>query len=253
MKKIISSLVLSFLLLQGLILKAQLKVNSEGLFIQNGTVFSTDGLTLVPTNDWSINNITISKQPNVVIFPKFNSIQRMYRFSRAVNFEGELALSYENVELNGNEGKNLVLAYSPVTSNNAKDFIQVKESVANAEQRYIGQLFAKAILLSDITAVSMEASVIKPYAELEANNMITPNGDGKNDTWIVKNIQLYPNNELKIFDREGRVVFTMFAYDNSWDGMYNGIPLQEDTYYYILTIDSGKSKKTGFISIVRDK
>ncbi|WP_316820732.1 gliding motility-associated C-terminal domain-containing protein [Pedobacter gandavensis] len=253
MKKIISSLALGFLLLPVAELQAQLKVNSDGLFIQNGTVFSTDGLTLVPANDWSMKNLSISKQPNVVIFPKYNSIQRMYRFSKPVDFEGELALSYEDVELNGNEGKNLVLAYSPVTSNNAKDFIQVKESVANADGRYIGQLFTKAILLSDITAVSMLASAIKPYSELEANNMITPNGDGKNDTWIVKNIQLYPNNELRIFDREGRVVFTMFGYDNSWDGMINGVPLQEDTYYYILTIDSGKGKKTGFISIVRDK
>lgn len=253
MKKIIASLALSFLLLQAVTLKAQLKVNSESLFIQNGTVFSTEGLTLVPSTDLQLNNLTISKQPSVVIFPKFNSIQRMYRFSKPVSFEGELALSYENVELNGNEAKNLVLTYAPMTSNNAKDFIQVTESVVNTDQRYIGQLFAKAILLSDVTAVSMALSVAKPYADLEGNNMITPNGDGKNDTWIVKNIQLYPNNELKIFDREGRIVFSMFGYDNSWDGMFNGIPLQEDTYYYILTLDSGKGKKTGFISIVRDK
>lgn len=251
--KIIASLVIGFLLLLSAALKAQLKVNSEGLFIQNGTVFSTEGLTLVPTNDWFLNNLSLSKQPGVVIFPKFNSIQRMYRFSRAVNFEGELALAYEDVELNGNEGKNLVLTYSPLTSNNAKDFIQVKESVVNTEERYIGQLFAKAILLSDLTAVSMAASEAKPYADLEGTNMISPNGDGKNDTWIVKNIELYPNNELRVFDREGRIVFNMFGYDNSWDGMFNGIPLQEDTYYYILTIDSGKHKKTGFISIVRDK
>lgn len=253
MKKIIASLALSFLLLPAVALKAQLKVSSESLFIQNGTVFSTEGLTLVPTADLQLNNLTISKQPSVVIFPKYNSIQRMYRFSKPISFEGELALSYENVELNGNEAKNLVLTYSPVTSNNAKDFIQVKESVADADHRYIGQLFAKAIQLSDITAVSMAVSELKPYADLEGNNMITPNGDGKNDTWIVKNILLYPNNELRIFDREGRVVFTMFGYDNSWDGMFNGIPLQEDTYYYILTLDSGKGKKTGFISIVRDK
>ncbi|MBC8984409.1 gliding motility-associated C-terminal domain-containing protein [Pedobacter sp. N36a] len=253
MKKIIASLALSFLLLPAVTLKAQLKVNSESLFIQNGTVFSTEGLTLVPSTDLQLNNLTISKQPSVVIFPKFNSIQRMYRFSKPVSFEGELALSYENVELNGNEAKNLVLTYAPMTSNNAKDFMQVTESVVNTDQRYIGQLFAKAILLSDVTAVSMALSVAKPYADLEGNNMITPNGDGKNDTWIVKNIQLYPNNELKIFDREGRVVFSMFGYDNSWDGMFNGIPLQEDTYYYILTLDSGKGKKTGFISIVRDK
>jgi gliding motility-associated-like protein len=97
----------------------------------------------------------------------------------------------------------------------------------------------------------MESSLTTPYIELEANNMITPNGDGINDTWIVKNIHSYPNNELNIFDRDGRVVFTMIGYDNLWNGQFNGKPLSEGTYYYILYIDSGKAKKTGFISIVK--
>lgn len=253
MKKIIASLSLSFLLLGVTDLQAQLRINSEGLFIQGGTVFSTDGLTLVPANNWVLNNLSVNKQQTVVIFPKFNSIQRMYRFSRPAIFQGELAMSYEDIELNGNDAKNLLLAYSKMTSSTAKDFMLVKESVVNPEQLFIGQLFPNAITFADLTAVSLESSVITPYVDLVANNMITPNGDGVNDTWVVKNIKLYPNNELKIFDREGRVVFSMFGYDNSWDGMFNGNPLKEDTYYYILTIDSGKSRKTGFISIVKDK
>jgi hypothetical protein len=34
--------------------------------------------------------------------------------------------------------------------------------------------------------------------------------------------------------------------------MSNGNPLPEGTYYYILSIDSGKSKKSGFVSIVKE-
>jgi hypothetical protein len=112
MKKIIASLSLGLLLFGTMGLQAQLRINSEGLFIQGGTVFSTDGLTLVPANNWVLNNLSVNKQQTVVIFPKFNSIQRMYRFSRPAIFQGELAMSYEDIELNGNEAKNLLLAYS---------------------------------------------------------------------------------------------------------------------------------------------
>ena len=231
---------------------AQLKVGSEGLFVQNGTVFSTEGLTLVPSADWGMNNLIVTKEATVVIWPKFNSIQRIYRFSRPATFEGEVAVNYANIELNGNRAEDLVLAYSGTTSSNYKDFSLVKESAVNPAERYIGQLFTAPISFSDLTAVTMESTAATPYKDIEANNMITPNGDGVNDFWIVKNIHLYPNNELKIYDREGRVVFSMIGYDNTWDGKFNGNPLPEDTYYYILYIDSGKAKKAGFISIVKE-
>lgn len=253
MKKFIISVASGIFLFSGMSLKAQLKVGSDGMYIQGGTVFYSEGLTLVPAKDWGLNNTSILKDAAVVIWPKFNSVQRIHRFSRPVTFQGELAMNYLDIELNGNEAKNLVLAHTKTNSNNFKDFELIKESVINTNERYVGQLFSKPIDLSDITAVSMESSAAAPYSEIIANNMITPNGDGVNDVWIVKNIHLYPNNEVRIFDREGRVVFKKNGYDNTWDGQYNGNPLPEDTYYYILSFDSDKGRKTGFVSIVRDK
>ena len=251
MKQLTVSIAIGFLLFTCPDVKAQLKVGSEGIFLQPGTVFYTEGLTLVPATEWGMNNLTITKQMQTVIWPKFNSVQRIYRFSRPATFTGELALNYEDVELNGNEGKNLVLTYSKAPSNNYKDFTLVKESVANPTERYVGQLFGDKITFSDLTAVSMESGK-EAYSDLIANNMITPNGDGVNDTWIVKNIHLYPNNELKIYDREGRLVFNMIGYDNTWGGTFNGSALPEDSYYYVLYFDSGKAKRSGFISVVRE-
>lgn len=99
---------------------------------------------------------------------------------------------------------------------------------------------------------TIDIEVKDDYKTLLANNILTPNGDGVNDVWIVKNIDLYPNNEVVIFDRAGRVVFRQFDYNNTWDGTINGLALPEDTYYFALYINSGKGKLTGFISIVRD-
>ncbi|MFV8327957.1 gliding motility-associated C-terminal domain-containing protein [Flavobacterium sp. ZS1P14] len=252
MKKIITSIFMGISLLLCPSLRAQLAIESEGVFIKKETLFYTEGMTLVPSNDLKINNLGITLHTAAVIWPKFSSIQRMYRFSRPMTFTGEVGFNYKEIELNGNEEKNLVLAYTKATSNNYKDFNLMEGTIVNPSKAYISKLFGTAVNFSDVTAVTMESSLISSYTELEANNLITPNGDGINDFWIVKNMQLYPNNELNILDRDGRVVFTMNGYDNSWNGMSNGNPLPEGTYYYMLSIDSGKAKKTGFVSIVKE-
>ena len=252
MKKISLYLLLTILLFNVQGSSGQIKVGSEGIFIQKETVFFTEGLMLVPADNWAMSNLTISKDYSTVIWPKYNSILRKYRFSSPVEFQGELSINYMNTELNGNEPEKLTLAYSKATSNKYQDFILMKESVADPNLRFVGQFLTSPLTIADLTAVTPEVTP-DIYKELEINNMITPNGDGVNDTWLVKNIHLYNNNEVKIYDRDGRLVFSMIGYDNSWDGKHNGNPLPEDTYYYILTFDSGKLVKKGFITIVKEQ
>ncbi|TCD10137.1 gliding motility-associated C-terminal domain-containing protein [Pedobacter frigidisoli] len=85
-----------------------------------------------------------------------------------------------------------------------------------------------------------------------ANNILTPNGDGKNDFFVVKGIEQYPTNKLSIFDRGGRLLYSTINYQNNWDGYFNGKPLMEDTYYYLLDLGNDGSVK-GFISILYKK
>ena len=86
--------------------------------------------------------------------------------------------------------------------------------------------------------------------KVDATNVLTPNGDGKNDKWVIRNIDSYPDNELKIFDRSGRLVFSQRNYNNTWDGKVNGRPLAEGTYYYFLSISGGAKTAKGFITII---
>ncbi|WP_394772654.1 cadherin-like beta sandwich domain-containing protein [Flavobacterium sp.] len=84
------------------------------------------------------------------------------------------------------------------------------------------------------------------------SNIITPNGDGKNDFWIIPGIELYQNNSVKVFDRAARLVYSKNKYSNDWDGSYKGSPLNEDTYYYLIDLGSGQPKVKGFITIIRN-
>lgn len=90
-------------------------------------------------------------------------------------------------------------------------------------------------------------------AKFEASNILTPNGDGSNDFWEVKNIGDYPDNMVKIFDRSGRLLYLKKGYDNSWDGTFNGSPVAEGTYYYVFFYGKGTSQQKGFITVIRQQ
>jgi gliding motility-associated-like protein len=84
-------------------------------------------------------------------------------------------------------------------------------------------------------------------------NTISPNNDGVNDTWVIENLIDFPINEVMVFDRAGRVVFQTKNYQNDWNGQFNGSPLAEDTYYFVLIVprDGRMITKKGFITIVK--
>ncbi|MBB2144424.1 T9SS type B sorting domain-containing protein [Pedobacter sp. LMG 31464] len=88
--------------------------------------------------------------------------------------------------------------------------------------------------------------------QITALNILTPNGDGKNDKFIIQNIDYYPNNTVKVFDRSGRTVYTKKGYDNQWDGTFNGSPLASDTYYYTIDFGPNIAPFKGYITIVRN-
>lgn len=84
---------------------------------------------------------------------------------------------------------------------------------------------------------------------LEFPNLITPDGNGKNDYWVVNGIQDLEGYTLTIYNKLGEVVYESNNYDNTWDATYNGQVLPNGTYYY--TFNLGKVLYSGFISVIR--
>jgi gliding motility-associated-like protein len=91
--------------------------------------------------------------------------------------------------------------------------------------------------------------------EVQISSGFTPNGDGTNDTWVIDNMELFPNNVVSIFNRWGTVVYQTAAYrsDNAWDGTYEGNPVPVGTYYYTIELHDNRFPKpfTGPITIYR--
>ncbi len=94
-------------------------------------------------------------------------------------------------------------------------------------------------------------TVIVDY-KLVPNNLVTPNGDGVNDRWVIPNIDMYPDNEVMVYDKAGRAVFAKRGYNNEWDGTVNGKKLKEDAYFYVIKFNKdGALPIRGYVSIVR--
>lgn len=82
---------------------------------------------------------------------------------------------------------------------------------------------------------------------------ITPNGDGKNDVWIIENIEQFPDNEVTIFNRWGEQVWNGKEYDNTnvvWEGNNSGGgELSTATYFYVAVVANQTYK--GWVELTR--
>lgn len=87
------------------------------------------------------------------------------------------------------------------------------------------------------------ASILKAGNEIVVYNGLTPDGDGLNDTLIIRGIEALPGNQLYIYNRWGRLVYQKDNYDNSFGGIANANAtiksdkeLAAGTYYYVLKL-----------------
>jgi uncharacterized repeat protein (TIGR01451 family)/gliding motility-associated-like protein len=80
-------------------------------------------------------------------------------------------------------------------------------------------------------------------------NVITPDGDGKNDRLVIPGIEHYPGSVLLIYNRWGNQVYRATNYDNSWTGE----GLSGGTYYYVLQLKTGQNTKSykGWIELLK--
>ncbi|MCB9299300.1 MAG: gliding motility-associated C-terminal domain-containing protein [Lewinellaceae bacterium] len=106
--------------------------------------------------------------------------------------------------------------------------------------------------LSELTTAVVQD---RRFPCLEERVVITPDGNGTNDQFIIFCVGDYPNNHLEIYNRWGQLVFETDNYDNTWEGTTpDGKPLPEGPYYYILEYtdpDGNLIQQQGSMTILR--
>lgn len=94
--------------------------------------------------------------------------------------------------------------------------------------------------------VGHNAAVNCSFDIIQFPNVITPNGDGKND---LMSVQSYITRiaKLDIINRWGNLVVTLDEFNPFWDGQ----DCPDGVYFYIIYFREEKKKQTGFIHLVR--
>lgn len=93
--------------------------------------------------------------------------------------------------------------------------------------------------------------------EFIISKAVTPDGDGINDIWLLKNIENFENNTVIIIDRWGNKIFQATGYDNErifWDGTnQSGTVVPTGTYFYTIEVQFQGTvvKKKGYLEVIQ--
>jgi len=96
-------------------------------------------------------------------------------------------------------------------------------------------------------------TIIAAGKYIEIMNVLTPNADGQNDTWMIKFIESYPDAIITVFNQWGQIVYNSTGYTDPWNGKKDntGKELPAGTYYYIIDLQDNDMKYSGSVTILR--
>ena len=98
--------------------------------------------------------------------------------------------------------------------------------------------------LYDTLSVTVSLSVDSNIIIYE---LITPNGDGDNETFYIENIEALPSAHIMVFNVWHQIVYNKENYQNDWDG--GGLPV--GTYYYLVKVEEWDKEYKGNLYIKR--
>lgn len=117
-----------------------------------------------------------------------------------------------------------------------------------------------SVTVSGFTAVSEQSFTVlhndTPPGDVVVFNAVSPNGDDKNEVFLLENIEVRSDtrkNSVVIFNRWGDVVFTVSDYDNHsrvFKGFSaDGNKLPTGTYFYRIEMPDANRTVTGFLEL----
>ncbi|RZK43598.1 MAG: gliding motility-associated C-terminal domain-containing protein [Pedobacter sp.] len=109
--------------------------------------------------------------------------------------------------------------------------------------------------ITDSKGCTVQSDVFKiPPSPLNAKiaNTFSPNGDGINDVWRIPGLEGLLEFELKIFNRQGNIVFHAKNEAKDFDGRFNNVDLPVGVYYYTIDLKNSNCKGgNGRIMLIR--
>ncbi|MES2837338.1 MAG: gliding motility-associated C-terminal domain-containing protein [Bacteroidota bacterium] len=92
------------------------------------------------------------------------------------------------------------------------------------------------VVVDEINCIDTAYIVLTNPPALELPTVFTPNGDGQNDFFVIRGVEVYPGTEVAIYNRWGNVVYNNKDYKNEWDGAAKSSGKVPDGTYFVVAI-----------------
>ncbi|MEN8226651.1 MAG: gliding motility-associated C-terminal domain-containing protein [Bacteroidota bacterium] len=99
----------------------------------------------------------------------------------------------------------------------------------------------------------VDSLFIEVIEDLTVYNVFSPNGDGVNDYFEIKNSESFPDILVEVYSRWGDQFYSSVGYNSGsrWDGTARGKDAPVGSYYYVIIPYSGAKPITGTVTIIR--
>ncbi len=155
-------------------------------------------------------------------------------------------MSGESVMLNGSvTGDNVSYYWTP------PDYLDNANSLTPIASPAYNTTYTLHAVSNYTCGEDTSSTFVRVYQTVKIPNTFSPNNDGINDNWDIKNLGTYPGSSISVFNRWGQQVYQSIDYPKPWNGTDNGSPLPEGTYYYVIDLKNGMPKLAGWVLIVR--
>lgn len=107
-------------------------------------------------------------------------------------------------------------------------------------------------LIASINGCDISKSIsVTPLESLQVPNVVSVNGDGINDVWIIPSVYSGQSKiKVVIYNALGQVVFQTYNYQNNWPTAAQTITGRSEVFYYKIS-DAQKTLKQGTITVIR--
>jgi gliding motility-associated-like protein len=137
--------------------------------------------------------------------------------------------------------RELIAEWNPTEDNNITTDTSITFTKPTLPGLYLARVYTRDSTGSFVSYSNWTEFEVRAR-DIKVPNVVTPNGDGVNDAFVIENLDFYINGKLKVFNRWGQLVYESSDYKNDW------IPsaLENGTYYFQLAILMDVDKTTEY-------
>lgn len=189
-----------------------------------------------------IDNLVISEEP-IVVIPKIVSVQSIAPFTVPYRTSIDLANITKQTEVTYDTGD--------------KEMVQVVWSSGAVKYNgyQVGTYPIKGTIIPNAGTANPDnlglENTITVKVDITIPNAFTPNNDGKNDTWMVKDLKNYRSSSIEVYDRDGSLLFQTTNPDQGWDGKNKNGQVIAGSYNYVVKVPDLSLERKGSLTVIK--